>query len=177
MKPTKRREEREKNERKKQEWKESVVGPLRFERRTSRLSAVRSTRLSYGPRCKFFMNYQIWKAFFGKASQSDNTFNTQFTTYTFCLNTYVFWDPKIYLQEAEPSWRQFYIWYWVYEGVLTKHCLIRAGRSGEDRYLGMVEASGSIPDRSIFHKKVSESFLKSYFCAISQLLLFNRSVN
>ena len=25
----------------------------------------------------------------------------------------------------------------------------RAGRSGVDRYLGMVEASGSIPDRSI----------------------------
>ncbi len=29
--------------------KKIVVGPLRFERRTSRLSAVRSTWLSYGP--------------------------------------------------------------------------------------------------------------------------------
>ena len=29
-----------------------MVGPLRFERRTSRLSAVRSTRLSYGPEMK-----------------------------------------------------------------------------------------------------------------------------
>ncbi len=26
--------------------------------------------------------------------------------------------------------------------------IFRAGRSGEDRYLGMVEASGSIPDQS-----------------------------
>lgn len=32
--------------------------------------------------------------------------------------------------------------------MLTKQSLIWAGRSGEDRYLGMVEASGSIPDRS-----------------------------
>lgn len=31
-----------------------------------------------------------------------------------------------------------------------KQSLKWAGRSGEDRYLGMVEASGSIPDRSTY---------------------------
>ncbi len=35
-----------------------VVGPLRFERRTSRLSAVRSTRLSYGPEMKYKYSYK-----------------------------------------------------------------------------------------------------------------------
>lgn len=33
--------------------------------------------------------------------------------------------------------------------MLAKQDVTWAGRSGEDRYLGMVEASGSIPDRSI----------------------------
>ena len=34
---------------KKDGYSKNLVGPLRFERRTSRLSAVRSARLSYGP--------------------------------------------------------------------------------------------------------------------------------
>ena len=44
-----------------------VVGPLRFERRTSRLSAVRSTRLSYGPNMKgFFLIIAIERLYSGK---------------------------------------------------------------------------------------------------------------
>ena len=126
-----------------------VVGPLRFGRRTFRLSAERSTRLSYGPRCQVISNYQSWKAFLGKASQSDNTSNTRFTTYNFCSNIRDSACPKFYLQEAEPLCRQFYIRYWVYEECWQSKSTTWAGRSGEDRYLGMVEAAGSIPALSI----------------------------
>jgi hypothetical protein len=93
-----------------------MVGPLRFERRTSRLSAVRSTKLSYGPEMSSFLELSKLKGFFGKASQSDNNSNTRFTTYNFCLNRLYFEIPKIYLQDAEPVWRQLYIRYRAYEG-------------------------------------------------------------
>ena len=44
-----------------------MVGPLRFERRTSRLSAVRSTKLSYGPNEKgFFRIIAIERLYLGK---------------------------------------------------------------------------------------------------------------
>jgi hypothetical protein len=51
---------------KKDGYSKNLVGPLRFERRTSRLSAVRSARLSYGPQMAGFLELSKLKAFSGK---------------------------------------------------------------------------------------------------------------
>ena len=56
-----------------------------------------------------------------------------------------------------------------------KHCRKRADRSGVDRYLGMVEAAGSIPARSIrFHffldlsKKFSSPGMTLFFLKLKR---------
>ena len=87
------------------------MGPGRFERPTSRLSAVRilllledPTRLSYGPPIPIECGHPCLKSFLAPIGL-------------------------------------FYAWH--------HNKLNWAGRSGVDRYLGMVEASGSNPDRSM----------------------------
>jgi hypothetical protein len=97
------------------------MGPLRFERRTSRLSAERSTWLSYGPETI--------------ANITPCNLNLVFVP-TVMYKTFL--SVRVVLIDKLEKKRKF-----------TMQPSVWAGSSGVDRSLGMGEASGSNPDRSI----------------------------